>query len=349
MRIKYRLGVMPGPVYCTKIVSKLVRTYTDRHGLKDLCAELIGVDLSKQQQSSDWGAETLTDEQLRYAAADVLHLHRLKEKLDAMLAREGRTLYAMDSAGTLSIIDASGPAMLARGSLSVPQAGGTLFVGDGIAYATARQSLDGGFATVDVSDLDAPALISGPDVTGEAPDRAIAVNAGRVALLVGLSGGFDAVDVMDVTDPTETDVFRTRLLLPEAPQGVALASGAGFVADGDAGLRVVGYQATDVAGQAPVISIEALVRDVDPVTAGIQVIAGQAILVVADTADDVDVRDVALLVNGTAAGRGMARAIGGLGGGAAWLGIVSAASCTMSGGWPRSAASRQRPQEGFAN
>ncbi|WP_413991249.1 ribonuclease D [Labrys okinawensis] len=83
-------GVMARPVYCTKIASRLVRTYTDRHGLKDLVRELLGVDLSKQQQSSDWGADTLTDAQLAYAASDVLHLHELKAKLDATLAREGR-------------------------------------------------------------------------------------------------------------------------------------------------------------------------------------------------------------------------------------------------------------------
>jgi ribonuclease D len=84
-------GVMAGPVYCTKIASRLVRTYTDRHGLKDLARELLSVDLSKQQQSSDWGAEELSDAQVSYAATDVLYLHALKEKLDAMLAREGRT------------------------------------------------------------------------------------------------------------------------------------------------------------------------------------------------------------------------------------------------------------------
>ncbi|MDR1827546.1 MAG: ribonuclease D [Methylobacteriaceae bacterium] len=84
-------GVMPKPVYCTKIASRLARTYTDRHSLKDLVRELIGVDLSKQQQSSDWGADTLTAAQLEYAACDVLHLHAVKQKLDDMLAREGRT------------------------------------------------------------------------------------------------------------------------------------------------------------------------------------------------------------------------------------------------------------------
>src|SRR5262249_4942603 len=84
------LGVMPAPIYCTKIASRLVRTYTDKHGLKDLVRDLLGIDVSKQQQLSDWGADELTDAQVAYAASDVLHLHALKEKLDVMLAREGR-------------------------------------------------------------------------------------------------------------------------------------------------------------------------------------------------------------------------------------------------------------------
>jgi ribonuclease D len=87
-------GVMPAPVYCTKIASRLARTYSDKHGLKDLVRELLGVDLSKQQQLSDWGAADLTDSQVAYAASDVLHLHALKGKLDAMLAREGREALA---------------------------------------------------------------------------------------------------------------------------------------------------------------------------------------------------------------------------------------------------------------
>ena len=84
------LGVMPGPVYCTKIASRLARTYTDKHGLKDLTREVLGVDLSKQQQSSVWGTADLSEAQVAYAASDVLHLHALKEKLDGMLVREGR-------------------------------------------------------------------------------------------------------------------------------------------------------------------------------------------------------------------------------------------------------------------
>jgi len=87
-------GVMPQPVYCTKIASRLSRTYTDRHGLKDLVREVLNIDLSKQQQSSDWGSHTLSEAQLAYAASDVLHLHALRERLDAMLEREGRREFA---------------------------------------------------------------------------------------------------------------------------------------------------------------------------------------------------------------------------------------------------------------
>ena len=88
--LEHALGVRCEPVYCTKIAAKLTRTFTDRFGLKDLCKELLGVDLSKQQQTSDWGADSLSDEQLAYAASDVLYLHGLKAKLDVLLQREGR-------------------------------------------------------------------------------------------------------------------------------------------------------------------------------------------------------------------------------------------------------------------
>jgi len=92
--LKQRFGVVTGPVYCTKIASRLVRTYTDRHGLKDLARELLNIDMSKQQQSSDWGAERITEAQLEYAASDVLYLHDLKRHLDRMLRREGRLALA---------------------------------------------------------------------------------------------------------------------------------------------------------------------------------------------------------------------------------------------------------------
>ena len=88
--LRRHLGIVVAPVYCTKIAAKLARTFTDRHGLKDLCRQLLGVDLSKQQQTSDWGADALTPEQIDYAASDVRYLHRLRERLDDLLGREGR-------------------------------------------------------------------------------------------------------------------------------------------------------------------------------------------------------------------------------------------------------------------
>jgi len=104
-------GTLTAPVYCTKIASKLIRTFTDRHGLKYLVSELAGVDISKQQQTSDWGAETLTQAQLEYAASDVLYLHRLREELDRRLAREDRTELAQacfDFLPTRAILDLKG-------------------------------------------------------------------------------------------------------------------------------------------------------------------------------------------------------------------------------------------------
>ena len=97
------LGVVCQPVYCTKIASKMTRTFTDRHGLKDLCRELLGVDLSKEQQSSDWGAKVLTPEQVRYAASDVLYLHEIRRKLDVVLARENRLELAEGCFGFLPV------------------------------------------------------------------------------------------------------------------------------------------------------------------------------------------------------------------------------------------------------
>ena len=104
-------GILTGPVYCTKIASKLIRTYTDRHGLKNLLQELLDTDISKQQQSSDWGSETLTDAQLEYAASDVLYLHSLKNELDLRLKREGRLDLAkscFDFLPTRAMLDLAG-------------------------------------------------------------------------------------------------------------------------------------------------------------------------------------------------------------------------------------------------
>ena len=109
--LHHAFGAVTAPVYCTKIASKLVRTFTDRHGLKYLLQDLVGVDISKMQQQSDWGAATLTNAQLDYAASDVLYLHRLKDALDQMLAREGRTQTAQacfDFLSTRALLDLQG-------------------------------------------------------------------------------------------------------------------------------------------------------------------------------------------------------------------------------------------------
>ncbi len=109
--ILHRLGVEMDPVYCTKMASKLARTYTDRHGLKDVSRELLGVDMNKQQQSSDWGAETLSEEQLQYAASDVLYLHEIRDRLNVMLAREGRmdmTRRVFEATKTRAVLDLRG-------------------------------------------------------------------------------------------------------------------------------------------------------------------------------------------------------------------------------------------------
>jgi len=109
--LRHYLGVNCTPLYCTKIASTLCRTFTDRHGLRDLCKDLLGVDINKQQQSSDWGADQLSDDQLAYAASDVLHLHALRARLDEMLAREERTALAqsvMDCLMTRAELDLAG-------------------------------------------------------------------------------------------------------------------------------------------------------------------------------------------------------------------------------------------------
>jgi ribonuclease D len=109
--LEHALGILCRPVFCTKVASKLARTYTDRHGLRDLCRELLGIEISKQEQSSDWGSAELSDAQLRYAASDVLHLHALKAKLEVMLEREGRSELAaacMEFLPTRALLDLRG-------------------------------------------------------------------------------------------------------------------------------------------------------------------------------------------------------------------------------------------------
>jgi hypothetical protein len=226
------------------------------------------------------------------------------------LAREGETLFAMDQAGTLTAVDISGAQMVALDTLAVANGGGELFVGGGIAYLAAPGAVRGGFATVDVSDPADLTLISDSDVAaGFRPDHAVAADGSAHALIIGNvpnpSNPFltiDVVDVADVTDPADTDAFLARFVVPEFPLGITPASGVALIADGDADLLVIGYESADTAGQAPDVSIRALVDDADPTTPGIQVAPDSRIHVLVEATDDVLVRGVEILVNGQPVG-----------------------------------------------
>jgi hypothetical protein len=226
------------------------------------------------------------------------------------LAREGQTLFAMDQAGTLTAVDISGDEMVALDILAVADGGGEVFVGGGIAYVAAQGAARGGFATVDVSDPGALTLISSSDVAaGFRPDQAVAADGSAHALVIGnvpdpntFPLTIDVVDVADVSDPADTDAFLARFVLPEFPLGITLASGVAFIADGDADFLVIGYEPADTAGQAPDVSISALVEDLDPAAPGIQVAPDSRIHILVDASDDVLVRGVEILVNGQPVG-----------------------------------------------
>lgn len=219
------------------------------------------------------------------------------------LVREGSFLYSMDSARTLRAIDLSELEMVARGSLTLTSGGGgKLFVGNGIAYVAAGDGTNGGFATVNVSDPDTLTLASGVDATNVEGTMVVA-NGSGLAVAVGTVRGprgeqLWGLDVLDVTDPTDTGGFLTRIDLPAAPYSVALGAGIAFVADGTGGLQVVNYLSFDHQGQAPSVGISTSVVDVDPALPGTQVVEGSSIPIRATVADDVQVRNVELLVDG---------------------------------------------------
>ena len=221
------------------------------------------------------------------------------------LAREALMFYTMDTNRVLRAIDISGFDMVARGSRSLPDGGGKLFVGNGIAYAPAISGNSrGGFATADVSDPDSIALISGSDVASPfvAPRTAIASNGSGIGVLIGSPPGsvppVHALDLLDISDPANTNAFLTRINLPTSPASIALASGIAFVADGTAGLQVINYLQFDNKGQAPTVAISTSAFDIDPGIAGIQVVQGTSLPILVDVLDDVQVRNVELLVNG---------------------------------------------------
>ncbi|MDJ0660865.1 MAG: Ig-like domain-containing protein [Crocosphaera sp.] len=219
------------------------------------------------------------------------------------IAREGTFLYTMDSNRILQTIDISNQDMMSRGSLVLSNGAGQLFVGNDIAYVVEASNFRGGYATVDVSDPDNPSLISNSDVSNMTtnPKTAIVANGSGLGLLVGRPSAtqFNLLNLMDISDPEETDVFLNRVdLLPAIPESVAIASGIAFVADGSGGLQVVNYLGFDNQGQAPTITINTSDIDLDPDLEGVQVLEGSSVPIQANITDDVQVRNVQLLVNG---------------------------------------------------
>ena len=218
------------------------------------------------------------------------------------LARDGLTLYSMDANHVLRVVDISGSAMTAKGSLTLDNGGGSIFAGGGVVYVSAPNLISGGFSTVDVSNPDHPALIAGPGDSQTAKfGTAVVANGSGIALMAGqatIGGTFNGVDVVSLADTSNTYNFITRINLPDAPLSIAIASGIGFVADGASGLQVINYLPFDTKGVAPTVSINSNAADIDPNTPGVQVLEGTTISLSANVSDDVQVRNVELLING---------------------------------------------------
>ncbi len=233
---------------------------------------------------------------------DLIQNLRLSANPVTGMAREGGMLYVMESDDTLQVVDISGPQMVVRGSVAVPGAGGKVFLGNGIAYLAGATNDFGGYATVDVTNPDNPTLLAGPEQSNRIGGTAVAANGSGVVLAAGTVRTpqlteAPVLDVMDGTDPTNTNSFLTRINLEAAPTDVAIASGIAFVADGTS-LEVVNYLPFDNKGQAPSVSISTTLQDVDPATPGIQIVEGSSVPIRAEGSDDVQVRNVELLVNG---------------------------------------------------
>lgn len=218
------------------------------------------------------------------------------------IAQDGAMLYTIDQNRVLRAIDTGSGAMVQQGSLATSSGGnGGIFVADGIAYVGNDNGFQAGFLTVNVANPAAPVLISGADTTSIA-GRAIALNGSGLGLVVGNPGGVFGTNVLDVvntSDPTDTDALVTRFTLPERPNDVAIGSGIGFVAAGSSGLQVINYRTYDFLGVAPTITNVILPADPDPSTPGRQVEEGKAVAIKATIADDVQVRSIEVLVNGT--------------------------------------------------
>ena len=220
------------------------------------------------------------------------------------LALDGSFLYAMDAGDTLSVIDLSSPLMVLRGSVTLPDGGGKLFVSGSVAYAVATKNYQGGYETIDISNPDSPTLIAASQVPASSslPASAIVPNSSGLGVLVGVpqrSSTGPVIDLMDLSDPTNTGAYLTQFSLPSVPSDVAIASGIAFVADGSGGLQVVNYEPFDTKGVPPTASISvAPSPNVTITTSGIQAVEGSNVSIEANVSDDVQVRNEELLVDG---------------------------------------------------
>ncbi len=219
------------------------------------------------------------------------------------LARDGSFLYTIDGFNTLHVVDVSGFLMVARGKLTLPDGGGKLVVANGVAYVAAASNPTGGYDTVDVSKPDAPALLGQASVgfTSSLPSAGFALNGTGLGALVGTpqrSNVGPVLELMNTSNPKNTNSFQAQFTLAANPFGVAIASGLAYVADGTGGLDVVNYESFDSKGIAPTVSISSSAPDVDTTTPGVQVVEGSSVPIAIAATDDVQVRNIELLVNG---------------------------------------------------
>ena len=222
------------------------------------------------------------------------------------LAIEGDHLYVMDAANHLTAFDLSGPSMVKQGTLTTPVGGGQLTVGNGVVYIAAEANgggfTTGGFATVDVSNRNAPVLISGVDANNLA-GHAIALNGSGLAVAVGSPADLgNLVHLVNVRDTANTASLVTQFTLPADPQGVTIANGLAYIADGTGGLVVVNYLSADIAGVAPTATLSSTVGDADRIAPGVQVQASSLLPINLTVADDVQVASVELLKDGVIIG-----------------------------------------------
>ena len=213
------------------------------------------------------------------------------------IAREGSFLYALQNGGTIQVVSLADLQMTVKGSTS-GAGSGKIFAGGGVLYVPIGAGFSGGYSTFDVSNPDSPSLISGVDLNSIG-NAAFAANGSGLGLVVGVPGNLgNVVDVVNTSVPGNTGTFITRFTVPAAPQDVAIGAGIGFIADGTAGLQIVNYRAFDSAGIAPTVSITSPIVDADLATPGVQVIEGRSLPINLLLNDDVQVRNVELIVNG---------------------------------------------------